>query len=154
MARRVGKVLELWEDDLNNLDLLARLHDLGKIAIPRHILNKPSSLTPREWKLIEKHPEVGYRIAESSPDLLPIAQAILAHHERWDGTGYPRGLQGDVIPLLSRIIAVVDAYDVMTGGRPYKEPMSLKDAVAELKRCAGSQFDPRVVEAFIRIAME
>ena len=151
IARKLATSLNLKEDDLNDLDLLTRLHDLGKISIPRHILNKSSSLTSAEWEMIKKHPEVGYRIAESSPDLLPIAEDILAHHERWDGTGYPRGLKGEEIPLLSRIIAVVDAYDVMLNGRPYKEPMSTAQAIEELERCAGSQFDPKVVEVFLEV---
>lgn len=154
LAHRIGQKLRLGEDQLTNLELLARLHDLGKIAIPPHILNKPGPLTPEEWEVVKRHPEVGYRIAQSSPDLLPIAEAILAHHERWDGTGYPQGLKGEEIPLIARILAVIDAYDVMTQGRPYKKPMTQKEAVQELKRCSGSQFDPRVVEVFVEILEE
>ncbi len=151
MSQKVGEALGLRDDDIHDLMLLSRLHDLGKIAIPKHILNKPSSLTAKEWETVKKHPEVGYRIAESSPDLLPIAEAILAHHERWDGTGYPQGLRGEAISILARILAVVDAFDVMTNGRPYKEPMSTAQALEELKRCAGSQFDPEVVEVFVKM---
>ncbi|MDI3531405.1 MAG: hypothetical protein PWP60_1254 [Candidatus Atribacteria bacterium] len=151
LASQIGRKLGLKEDELTNLELLARLHDLGKIAIPPHILNKPGPLTPEEWEMVKKHPEVGYRIAQSSPDLLPVAEAILAHHERWDGTGYPRGLKDKQIPLLARILAVVDAYDVMIQGRPYKKAMQQEEAIQELKRCSGTQFDPQVVEVLVEI---
>lgn len=154
LASQIGRKLGLKEDELTSLELLARLHDLGKIAIPPHILNKPGSLTPEEWEMVKKHPEIGYRIAQSSPDLLPIAEAILAHHERFDGTGYPQGLKGEEIPLLARILAVVDAYDVMIQGRPYKKAMQQEEAIQELKRCSGTQFDPRVVEALLSILRE
>ncbi|HSV30456.1 MAG TPA: PAS domain S-box protein [Atribacteraceae bacterium] len=148
LAQRMGKALHLSSNEINDLELLARLHDIGKISIPRHILDKPLALTPQEWEVVKKHPEVGYRIALSSPDLHPIAEAILAHHEHWDGAGYPQGLRREEIPLLSRIASVLDAFDVMISGRPYKKPRQLSEALQELQRCAGSQFDPRVVEVF------
>ncbi|WP_369017629.1 PAS domain S-box protein [Thermatribacter velox] len=154
LVSRIGRKLGLKEDELTSLELLARLHDLGKIAIPLHILNKPGPLTAEEWKIVKKHPEVGYRIAQSSPDILPIAEAILAHHERWDGKGYPQGLKGEQIPLIARILAVVDAYDVMIQGRPYKKAMQQEEAIEELKRCSGTQFDPRVVEVLVKILEE
>ncbi|NLJ86434.1 MAG: HD domain-containing protein, partial [Firmicutes bacterium] len=101
------------------------------------------------WEAIKKHPEIGYRITHASPDLAPISEAILAHHEWWDGTGYPRGLEGDRIPLTARIIALVDAYDVMIHGRPYRPAVSSQEALAELRRCAGTQFDPDLVDIFV-----
>ncbi|MGC8778744.1 MAG: bifunctional diguanylate cyclase/phosphohydrolase, partial [Candidatus Caldatribacteriaceae bacterium] len=151
LTRRLGEALKLHDEDLEKLELLARLHDLGKIAVPPGILDKPGSLTPQEWEVVRRHPEAGYRIAQASFDLTSIAPAILAHHERYDGTGYPQGLRGEEIPLLARIVAVVDAYDVMRTGRPYKPPMGKDEAIAELRRCSGTQFDPRVVEVFLHI---
>lgn len=151
LTHLLGKALNLSDEDLERLELLARLHDLGKIAVPRTILDKPGPLTPEEWEIVKRHPEVGFRIAQSSPDLAPVAPAILAHHERYDGNGYPQGLKGEEIPLLARILAVVDAYDVMRSGRPYKPPMTKEEALAELRRFAEIQFDPLVVDMFVKI---
>jgi HD-GYP domain-containing protein (c-di-GMP phosphodiesterase class II) len=130
------------------------LHDVGKIGIDRQILTKESRLTPEEWAEIRKHPEVGFRIAQASPELRPIAELILTHHERWDGKGYPQGLAGEKIPLLSRILAVADAYESMTAGRPYKPGMSREQAAAEIRRQAGTQFDPAIVRQFLGILEE
>ena len=135
----------------SELRLLAVLHDIGKVAIPQTILTKASELSLDEWRLIKQHPEIGYRIAQSSPDLAFIAKGILTHHERWDGTGYPRGLKGEDIPLSSRILAIVDAYDVMVSGRAYKEKMSTEDAIEEIERTSGTQFDPNLAKIFIEI---
>jgi diguanylate cyclase (GGDEF)-like protein len=135
----------------SELRLLAVLHDIGKVAIPQTILTKASELSLDEWRLIKQHPEIGYRIAQSSPDLAFIAKGILTHHERWDGTGYPRGLKGEDIPLSSRILAIVDAYDVMVSGRAYKEKMSNEDAIEEIERTSGTQFDPNLAKIFIEI---
>lgn len=135
----------------SELRLLAVLHDIGKVAIPQTILTKASELSLDEWRLIKQHPEIGYRIAQSSPDLVFIAKGILTHHERWDGTGYPRGLKGEDIPLSSRILAIVDAYDVMVSGRAYKEKMSNEDAIEEIERTSGTQFDPNLAKIFIEI---
>lgn len=151
LATDMGRRLGLFESTLEELSLMATLHDIGKIATPDHILTKEGPLTAEEWEVIKKHPEVGYRITHASPDLAPIAESILAHHEWWDGGGYPRGLQGEEIPLVARIIALVDAYDVMTHGRPYKPAMTKQEALAELQRCAGSQFDPNLVEVFVEM---
>jgi len=145
MAQNIGRILELTESELDNLKLLATLHDIGKIAIPNSILDKPGELSPEEWETIKSHPEIGYRIALSSPELAPIAEGILHHHEWWNGSGYPLGLKGENIPLISRIIAITDAYDVMTNGRPYKKAMSKKEALEEIERCSGTQFDPELV---------
>ena len=115
------------------------------------ILTKKEKLTQQDWDYLKKHPESGYRIARSMDDFAHIAEDILCHHEHWNGSGYPKGLKGTEIPLLARILAVVDAYEVMIHGRPYKEPLSKQEAAAELKRCAGSQFDPELVEVFLSI---
>ena len=151
MSTALGKSLNLESDKINELSLLAILHDIGKIAIPDSILQKPEKLTPEEWEKMKRHSEIGYRIAETSPELIHISKYILFHHERWDGTGYPQGLKGDDIPMLSRIIAVVDVYDVITNGRVYKDPISHIEALQEIVRCSGSQFDPQVVNKFIEL---
>lgn len=149
LALKVGERLGLPDYDLHKLSLLSTLHDIGKTTIPLEILTKPSKLTEEEWKLIKGHPEKGYHIATATKEFASIAEEILYHHERWDGKGYPKGLQGEDIPLLSRIISIVDAYEVMTRGRPYKEAMTEEEAMEELLGCAGSQFDPKLVEIFI-----
>ncbi len=131
--------------------MLAALHDIGKIAVADSIILKPGKLTPEEWELVKKHPEVGYRIAKSSIDLAAIADAILTHHENWDGSGYPEGLKGEEIPLVSRIISIVDAYDAMTNDRPYRKAFTREQAIAEIKRYSGTKYDPKLVEVFIKI---
>lgn len=148
-SRELGRALGLTPGELNDLELLATLHDLGKVGIDDRILNKPGPLTPEEWVEMKRHPEIGFRIAMSSPDLAPIAQYILSHHERWDGSGYPRGLAGQEIPLLSRILAVADAFDAMTTDRIYRPALGLTEAVEELRRGAGTQFDPHLVRLFL-----
>ena len=149
-CREIGRLVGLSSSQIDELEILAKLHDLGKIAIDEQILQKPSKLTPHEWEIIKKHPEIGHRIALTSPDLIGIADYILTHHERWDGKGYPRRLVGEEIPLLARILAVVDAYDAMTHDRPYRKALSIKKARKELQRGAGSQFDPRIVDVFLK----
>ena len=150
-ALQMGRELNLSDSQMDELQLLAALHDIGKIAILKSILMKPEKLTKDEWNVMTKHTEIGYRIAQSSTDLAPIAEAILAHHERWDGTGYPHGLKGEEIPLISRIISVVDAFDVMISGRSYKVAVSREEALEELKVCSGTQFDPNLVLVFIQM---
>lgn len=154
MAIRLGKALSLSDGDLGKLALLAVLHDIGKIAIPHSILLKPGKLTDAEWEIMKTHTEKGYRIASASKELKPIGEYILHHHERWDGAGYPGGLAGDEIPLLSRIITVVDSHDVMVHDRPYHRAMSREAAEAELRRCSGTQFDPKLVEVFLEVLKE
>jgi HD-GYP domain-containing protein (c-di-GMP phosphodiesterase class II) len=151
LAVSLARSCELSEGFVNDLLLLVRFHDLGKVGIPDHILFKPGALTEDEWQQMRQHCEIGHRIASSVPDLAPIAEHILKHHEWWDGRGYPLGLSGEDIPLPCRILAIVDAYDAMTRDRPYRKAMSSEEAIGELRRCAGSQFDPELVELFIQL---
>jgi diguanylate cyclase (GGDEF)-like protein len=143
IARRLGS-----DDSLIELTrLAASLHDLGKLAIPEEILRKPSELNESERLVLQRHPQIGYRMLESL-GVEPIAEWVLHHHERWDGDGYPDRLRGDEIPLGARIIFVADAYDAMTSERVYRRPLSPREALEELERCSGSQFDPQIVDAF------
>ena len=152
LARAVG----LPQANVSEIRLAAPLHDVGKIAIPDRILLKPGRLAAQEWKVMKSHTTVGAKIvAGSRYSLLLTAEAIaLNHHERWDGRGYPRGLLGEAIPLPARIVAVADAFDAMTHARPYREPYSEDKALAELRRCAGLQFDPTCVEHFLGLAAD
>jgi len=151
LSLKLGRVAELAPNELDELALLSTLHDMGKIGIEDSILAKPGKLTKKEWEVMKRHPEIGYKIAQSSPQLLQIADGILYHHEWWDGTGYPHGLTGENIPLISRIIAIADAYDVMTHNRVYKKAVTKKEAIKEVKRYSGTQFDPGLVKKFIKI---
>ena len=153
LAAAMGNALHLSDEQLFELDLLAKIHDIGKISIEEYILSKPDKLTPGEWSKIKLHPEVGFKIAQSSPDLIGIAYYILCHHEYWDGNGYPQSLKGSNIPLLSRIIAIIDAYDAMTEDRPYRRAMPSDKAVKEIKAQSGKQFDPALVSLFVEIVM-
>jgi HD-GYP domain-containing protein (c-di-GMP phosphodiesterase class II) len=148
---KVGKKLGLGDAMIDELALLAVLHDIGKIAIPDHVLNKPDKLTEEEWKTMKTHSEIGFRIASESPDLSHIAYSILTHHENYDGTGYPKGLKGKEIPIISRIISILDAYDVMTHDRPYKKAIETEAAILEIRRCSGTQFDPDLIELCIAV---
>jgi len=151
LSREVGLKLNLSQIELDHIELLAKLHDIGKVGISEQILKKPGKLNEDEWVEMKKHPEIGYRIAMSSPNLAPIAEYILYHHEHWDGKGYPQNLKGTNIPLISRIVGVIDAYDAMTEDRIYRKAITHEAALEEIKRCAGTQFDPNVVEVFARI---
>lgn len=153
LSVKIGKKMDLYDNELDELSLLAMLHDIGKIAIPDYILGKPAKLTEEEWKIMKSHCEIGYRIAVASPELAHIANLILSHHERWDGAGYPQELKGEEIPLLARIIAVVDAYDAMTSDRPYHVAITSDAALKELERCSGTQFDPSIVGKFIEVIL-
>ena len=153
-ATQVGLRLGLPSHLLDELALLATLHDIGKVTIPEKISQKPNKLSLEEWNIVRRHPEIGYRFAASCPELASVAEAILCHHEWWDGTGYPRGLKGEKIPLLPRILSIVDAYDVMTHGRPSRKPMSRETALEEIKRGAGTQFDPKLSEVFLKAVSE
>ena len=154
MAARLGKAMNLSDSDIGKLELLAVLHDIGKVAIPHHVLVKKGKLNDEEFKIMQQHTVKGYRIAKSSPELGDIAECILSHHEKWDGTGYPNRLKGEEIPLLARIISAVDSHDVMVHNRPYHQAMPEEDAIKELRRCAGTQFDPYIVEVFTKLLEE
>lgn len=152
MVLKLGKAINLPQNKLDELSLLSSLHDIGKIAIPDEILLKKDKLTKKEWRVIKRHSEIGYNIVGSSPQLAHIAHAILYHHEWWNGSGYPQGLKGKNILVISRILAIVDAYDVMRTGRPYKErAMTRKEAIEELRKSSGTQFDPNLVKIFVKI---
>jgi response regulator RpfG family c-di-GMP phosphodiesterase len=151
LALAVGRELHMSPEGLDEVARAAELHDVGKIAVPDAILDKPGPLDPVEWSFMRRHPLIGERILLAAPALRPVARLVRSSHERWDGSGYPDGLSGDEIPLGARVVAVCDAFDAMTTGRPYREPVSEADAVAELRRCGGSQFDAMVVDAFCRV---
>ncbi len=138
---------------VEDLLLFAQFHDIGKVGVPDSILFKPEKLTPEEYTEMKRHSEIGYRIAQSSPDLAPIADLILKHHEWWNGKGYPLGLKEEEIPLGCSILAIADAYESMTSLRPYRKPMSHRDAINELKKCAGTQFNPELVGKFVQLIL-
>lgn len=148
-AIRLGKAMELGQEQQKELELASRLHDIGKIGIPDSILLKPDKLSDLEMQIIKTHTEKGYRIAKINYEVSHVAKSILSHHERWDGLGYPLSLKGEEIPLLARIIAVVDSYDAMTSNRSYKRKMTKKEAFKELELCSGRQFDPFIVDKFL-----
>ena len=150
LSKQVAKKMNLKDYQIEKLRLLSLMHDIGKIAIPENILGKPGRLTDAEWLEMKKHTEIGYRIANKTPELAGIAFEILSHHERWDGKGYPQGLKGTEIPLESRILAVVDAFDAMTSDRVYRKALPLEDAIKELTDNMGTQFDPAIVEIFLK----
>lgn len=149
LSKKLGDAVGLPGEKLDELELAAMLHDIGKISVDQGILTKPGKLTDDEWREIKKHPEVGYRIANSCPELSHIAYYILCHHERWDGFGYPQNLTGEEIPLISCIIAITDSYDAITQDRAYRKAMTRKDAVLEIMRNAGTQFDPVLAKIFV-----
>lgn len=147
-AFRMGIQLELSRREMDELRLLCMLHDIGKVAVNDAIWLKNGSLTAEEWQEVRRHPELGYRIVQSVPELSHVADLVLSHHEWWNGSGYPRGLKGEGIPLLCRIHSIVEAFDVMTNRQPYRAPIGEAEALLELERCAGIQFDKRLVKVF------
>jgi diguanylate cyclase (GGDEF)-like protein len=147
LAARIARRLGLDDPAIELTRLAASLHDLGKLAIPEEILRKPSALNESERLVLQRHPQIGHRMLESL-GVEPVADWVLHHHERWDGDGYPNRLRGEEIPLGARIIFVADAYDAMTSERVYRDPLSPRDALEELERCSGTQFDPSIVDAF------
>lgn len=151
LSLRVGRALGLDAATLATLERAARLHDLGKVAIPDRVLCKAGPLDGAEWALMRHHPAWGAGTVGLLPGLGPVARAVRAHHERWDGGGYPDELRGERIPVESRVIAVCDAYSAMTAERPYAAALSLDDAIGELRACAGRQFDPRVVATLVAL---
>lgn len=150
LSKKLGEEMGLSEHELDELELVAMLHDIGKINIDKKILTKTGKLSDEEWREIKKHPEVGYRIANSTFELSHIAEYILCHHEHWDGSGYPLGLSGIDIPLISRIITVVDAYDAMTQDRAYRKALPADVAMNEILNHKGTQFDPNIADIFVK----
>ena len=147
IARRIG----LPSGDVARISVGALLHDVGKIGVPDAILTKEGELSPEEWECIREHPELGKRILEQAPELMDVMPLVFHHQERWDGTGYPERLRGEDIPLGARIIAAADAYHAIRSDRPYRSGRTHREAMRELRRCSGEQFDPRVVEALLAV---
>jgi diguanylate cyclase (GGDEF)-like protein len=150
LSRRLATELRCDAADTSTIGMAARLHDIGKVAVPDAILMKPGRLTDEEWVLIHKHPVVAAEVLSRIPALRPIAHVVRAHHERWDGTGYPDGAAGEDIPLGARIISAADAFNAMVTARPYSDALDPGLALAEIRRCSGTQFDPQVVTAMDR----
>lgn len=149
LCEKMGQALGLQEDEIKELRTVGMLHDIGKVAIEEGILNKNDKLNENEWEEIKRHPEIGYRILSTVNELSEMAEYVLAHHERWDGRGYPKGLKGEEIPIQSRIIAIADAYDAMISERSYRKALSKEYAINELRQGAGSQFCPFCVNVMI-----
>ncbi|MFL0249101.1 HD-GYP domain-containing protein [Clostridium neuense] len=150
-ALKLGKALNLSKKDMLILKEAALLHDIGKLGIPDKILEKPDRLTDSEFEVIKNHPRKGYNIIKSIENLKPVAELVLCHHEKYDGSGYPNKLSGDAIPYLAKIITIADSFDVMTSRRPYKDPSSIEIAISELEKCKWTQFDGNMVDVFIKV---
>ncbi len=150
LATSIGGQLGMHREELRRLHIAAHLHDVGKVRVDAALVNKPGPLSALEWEQMRRHPAEGFFLLDGlvHPD---IATAVLFHHERFDGLGYPYGLSGTSIPLLSRVLFVADAYDAITSERPYEPALSIDAAMSELIRCSGTQFDPRVVDAAIEL---
>jgi HD-GYP domain-containing protein (c-di-GMP phosphodiesterase class II) len=137
---------------MSDLEMGALLHDIGKIGVPDHILNKPGRLTPEEYEVVKRHPEFGWTVIRNLPGMEQTSLYVLHHHENFDGTGYPARLQGAEIPIGSRIVSVIDAFDAMVSSRPYRDGMPVDEALRRLVEASGTQFDPAVIESFVSIA--
>jgi putative nucleotidyltransferase with HDIG domain len=151
LSRKIGEAMGFSNQTLKEIEMAGLLHDIGKIAVGEDILNKPSRLTSIEYAEVKKHSEVGYQILKSVDTYSGLADFILAHHERFDGNGYPRGLSGDEIPLISRIISIADSYEAMVSDRAYRKGVPHETAIQEIKMNSGTQFDPVIVHLFINL---
>ena len=150
IALLIARQLKLEEKEIQEIQWGALLHDVGKIGIPDHILRKPGKLTEDEWIVMRTHPQVGYEMLEEIPFLAPSLDVVLHHHEKFDGTGYPSGLSGKAIPLAARIFAIADTFDAMTNDRPYRKAFCIEEALEEIQHCSNFQFDPEIVDAFLK----
>ena len=150
-AVRIAQRMKLPESERRVIEQAALLHDIGKIGVPDHILLKPGPLTETEWEVMRRHAEIGHRILSAVPSFEEVATVVLAHHEHYDGSGYPRGLQNIQIPQGARVFAVADAYDALTSSRPYRDAASIQDALRVIENERGKYFDPSVVDAFLRM---
>jgi putative nucleotidyltransferase with HDIG domain len=153
-ATAIARELKLSPDRIEHVRQAAFLHDIGKLAVPEAILHKPARLTPEEYDQVKTHVDVGAAFLESCHGLRHLAAPINCHHEWWDGHGYPRGLRGEKPPLEARILALSDAVEAMASDRPYHAAMPLDDIIAEVRRCSATQFDPKVVDAFVRVIQQ
>jgi PAS domain S-box/diguanylate cyclase (GGDEF) domain len=151
ICEKIGMRMKLDQDEINQIRTAGLIHDIGKMGIDEKILNKPGALNAEEWKEIKRHPEIGYRILSSVNEFSEMANCILEHHERWDGNGYPKGLKGEEISLQGRIVAVADSFDAMTSDRTYRKGLIHEAAIAEIKRCAGTHFDPLVAKILVEV---
>ena len=140
--------------EVEDLRLLSKVHDIGKITVPDNILNKPGKLNVDEFEIVKKHCEAGYKIIKNITDSDFVSEGVLSHHERWDGKGYPQGLSGEDIPFFARIISIVDSYDAMTSDRIYQKQKTQSEAIEELIRCSGTQFDSDLVKIFVKACFD
>ena len=149
LCATIATEMQLGKDTVNQIKMAGLIHDIGKIGISETILNKPGPLDEAEWEEMKKHPEASWRILNSVKEFTELADFVLEHHEKWDGSGYPRGLQGEKISLQARIIALADAYDAMTSKRSYRKGLTKEEAITEIKKNAGTQFDPALCRIFV-----
>ncbi|MFA6464414.1 MAG: HD domain-containing phosphohydrolase, partial [Desulfurivibrionaceae bacterium] len=150
-AMSIGQALRLGQEEMIVLERACKVHDIGKLVVDVNYIRKPGPLSDEEWLLMKKHPEIGANIIKPLAFMQQEIFIVRHHHERMDGKGYPDGLGGNDLNLLTKIITVADSYDAMTSKRSYKQNLELKDAIGELRRCAGSQFDPEVVRVFVEV---
>lgn len=153
-ARRIASELGFSQADLDQIELASKLHDVGKVVVPKTVLTKPSKLSDQEWMIMKRHPTFGAMIMNPSPRLHPLIPIIQSHHEKYDGSGYPQGLFGEEIPIQARIISVADSYTTITAGRAYRLAGSKKQAIRELVRCSEQQFDPEITTVMVRLLMK
>jgi HD-GYP domain-containing protein (c-di-GMP phosphodiesterase class II) len=154
ICQSIASKMDFNKDEINQLKIAGLIHDIGKIGVDEKILNKPGRLSIDERRDIERHPEIGWRLLSSTNEFSELARFVLNHHEKWDGSGYPNGLKGDAIPLEARIICVADSYDAMTSDRSYRKGLSKEEAILELKRCSGTQFDAEIVNVFVNLVLQ
>ncbi|MEI6132466.1 MAG: HD-GYP domain-containing protein [Bacillota bacterium] len=154
LCSQIGIALDLPDNIISKLRVTGLVHDIGKIALSEDVLNKPGKLSEAEWIEIKRHCEIGFRILSSKSEMSELAEHVLMHHERLDGSGYPKGLKGDEISLIGRIIGIADSYDAMTSDRAYRKAMPESEAIAELVKCSGFLFDSSIVKVFIESVLK